>query len=185
MGYTKGTKIVLVILLLAIIAMSSFTYSYFQNVKTTKSVEEFDTNCFDIEYVSLTDGINLEKTYPIPDEEGLKLAPYTFKVTNICPYDMLVNVKLNMIKNTTLDAKYVKIALDKSLIIEPTLLSEFASVSYDEYKYIDSKLLKTVSLIPDETIEVDLRMWLDGDTPNSEGLNAYLSSKVEVEAYNK
>ena len=62
MGYTKGTKIVLVILLLAIIAMSSFTYSYFQNVKTTKSVEEFNTNCFDIEYVSLTDGINLEKT---------------------------------------------------------------------------------------------------------------------------
>ena len=185
MRYTKGARILLLTLLLAIILMSSITYSYFQNVKTTKSVEEFDTNCFNIEYVSLTEGIHLEKAFPISDDEGLALTPYTFKVTNICPYNMLVNVKLNMIKNTTLDPKYVKIAMSKSIAIEPTLLSEFATVSFDEYKYIDSKLIKTVSLIPDESIEVDLRMWLDGDTPSSEGGNATLTSKVEVEAYNK
>ena len=185
MEQIKYKKLWLVIIILLILIIIGFSFSYFQFRKTTESIKKFNTDCFDIKYQDKTKGINLEKAYPISDEDGLKTVPYKFSVTNICPYDMDLNIKLNMIRNTTLDSKYVKVSLGNDVKLKPTKLSDCKEVDYDNSKYIDSKILSSISLKQYQTIEIDFRMWVDQEAKDNEGSNAYMSSKIEVEGFNK
>ena len=93
MEQIKSKKMLIVILLLVILIFIGFSFSYFQYLKTTDSIKKFNTDCFDIKYTDKTEGINLQKAFPISDEEGLKTKPYSFSVTNTCPYDMNLNIK--------------------------------------------------------------------------------------------
>ena len=63
------------------------SYSLWNISVSQDKVNTAMTSCFDITYSSESSAINLEKQYPISDEAGSNLTPYTFKITNSCDID--------------------------------------------------------------------------------------------------
>ena len=129
--------------------------------------------------------INMEKTQPILDEEGLKLKPFSFKVKNNCEEYADYTINLEMLSETTLESKYVKIALsekgDKGVA---TKLD-----AYDEYKTLkgtgtkEGRQLKSGKLKPSEEKDYELRIWLDEDvTVEDDTMGKMYKSKIIVES---
>ncbi len=56
------------------------------------------TDCFEIEFME-GNAINLSKTYPVSDSEGMKNTLYTFMIKNIC--------------DSMAQSKYIKVILLK------------------------------------------------------------------------
>ncbi len=45
----------------------------------------------------------LDNTYPITDEEGKILTPYTFTITSLCESNAKYQINLEVLNNTTLE----------------------------------------------------------------------------------
>ena len=65
------------------------SYSMWIMTNSQDSVNAIETTnkCFNVELTSESDNIKLENAYPITDEAGSKLSPYSFKITNTCEWN--------------------------------------------------------------------------------------------------
>ena len=107
--------------------------------------------------------INLNGAFPISDQEGLLLEPYTFRVTNTGSLTARYQIRLlddeEMIReaeawNNILPRENIKVSIDGSL---PMLLSELETSGFMIYE----------SLLPSGQSSVhSIRMWIDGDSGN-------------------
>ncbi len=171
------------IICLVLIAVG-ITYAYWRLTKNQEGINIVNTACLDIDMVGLND-ILLEKAYPIDDESGLKLKPYTFTITNNCNNYTDYEISLEMLNETDLNSEFVKISLnesgDKGV---PTNLSEYKK--YSNLKISGTKegrTLKTSRLKPKEEKEYELRIWIDEDvTIENDTMNKYYESKIVVES---
>ncbi len=60
----------------------SCAYWKFTYTQTDKNIAI--SKCLKLEMSNESNAINLDNMYPISDEEGKKLTPYSFKITNTC-----------------------------------------------------------------------------------------------------
>ena len=72
----------IIFLLALIITLSSFSYAFFLSIDTFNN-NIATTECFNITLQDKND-IYLDKTYPLSEEEGTNLRPYTFTIKNVC-----------------------------------------------------------------------------------------------------
>ena len=131
------------------------------------TVSQTDTNritadCFEITLTNEKDMISLENAFPLYDEEGMKLTPYTFTIQNKCASYASYNINLELLDTVTednrLDPQYLKVVLDENTptilssneVVEPTLSNAYASYE-----------LTTGYLEQNEEKTYNLRLWLD------------------------
>ena len=119
------------------------------------------TSCFDITYSSEITAINLEKQYPISNEAGSKLVPYTFKITNNCDVNAYYKINLETLNTSNIDIKFMKASLNNE---NPKIISNYddTNTSLKEGKVANT--LKNGYLPAGGSISFDLRVWLDYDT---------------------
>ena len=182
----KEKKIIYVIIgIISVLLITiGVTYAYWILTRKQEGTNIVNTACLDIDMVGKND-ILLEKAYPILDEEGLKLKPYTFTITNNCEDYADYEISLEMLSETNLDSEFVKIALnekgDKGV---PTNLSEYKK--YTNLKISGTKegrTLKTSKLKPKEEKEYELRIWIDEDvTIEDDTMNKIYKSKIVVDS---
>ncbi len=60
-----------------------------------QSTNRITTGCFQVEFSELSSRIQLNNTYPVSDERGLKNVPYSFKIKNICDIKASCQITLN------------------------------------------------------------------------------------------
>ena len=77
MNSKKKTIIISIIILLILSAAIGISYAYWLLNLNQDSKNVVSTKCLNISFTE-GDAINLQKTYPMEDEEGKKLTPYTF-----------------------------------------------------------------------------------------------------------
>jgi len=173
-----GVSICLIILL-----SIGVSYSYWKYTYTADEVNNIDSTCFSL---SLSDSnpINLTNAYPITDDEGKELTPYTFTITNsgdnkTCAYANYT-VSLEMLNGTDLSSDYVAVWLNKgtSTSASVNLLSSYTkndTVYYSEDKtYSDdseniittgksteSRQLVTGGLAAGKSVTYTLGLWID------------------------
>ena len=70
------TSISVIAICIAFIGLS-YAYWYIRNIQDSTS--NATTGCFQVELINQSEEINLENAYPITDEEGLKLKPFSFR----------------------------------------------------------------------------------------------------------
>ena len=71
--------IVLFILILFMICIGiSYAYWYLTHIQS--GTNQVVTDCFDIEFIEESEAITLSKAYPMTDEEGSTLTPYTLSI---------------------------------------------------------------------------------------------------------
>ncbi len=137
--------------------------------------------CFNVSFTD-QNNISIEKAYPLLDEEGKKLTPYEFTITNNCDTYVKYDINLEILNNSTLtNMDYIKLMLDDET---PALVSSYdvttktlsnASTAYKiKMSYLNAKESKTYYL----------RLWLDENvTGETEGVqNNTFISKITVNA---
>ncbi len=183
----KRNILVLTVLLIGIIAIIGVSYALWILNLTQTGQNDIVSSCFNITFTD-KDNISLQKAYPIIDEEGKKLTPYEFTITNTCDSYASFNVNLEVLNTTTLtnnDAVKAMIsskANDTETEITTSLLSSYKTTTKTLDNAQTAFNLTTGYLNAKESKTYTLRLWLDENVGmNTEGVqNAKFSSKVVV-----
>ncbi len=119
------------------------------------------SECFDVSITSQENSINLQNTYPISNEKGKKLTPFTFTVTNMCETAASYSINLESLKGSTLSSEFLDIMLNNGEIKK---LNTYSSAKKVNSSSIESRELETGILGNKESRDYSLRLWIDYDT---------------------
>ncbi len=178
----KSKKIkVLIISILCILAITiGLSYGYYLLNKIQENNNIAGSKCFNLEFTNEKNAISLDNMYPISDEEGRKLTPYSFTITNTC--DMLAGytVNMEMLEGTTLNSKYLASLVNNGDI---KLLSSYDTAKTTISGSVESRTLDTNILTPGASKEYSISLWMDKSvTLADDAQNKILSAKVVIDA---
>lgn len=137
------------------------SYSLWNINVSQNNVNTAMTSCFDIIYSSESNAINLEKQYPISDEAGSKLTPYTFKITNNCDINAYYKINLETLNTSNIDTRFIKTSLNNT---NPQVINRYNETEVSLKNGKVSNTLKSGYLPVGGSVSFDLRVWLDYDT---------------------
>ena len=180
MEHKKKILIVLSILI-GISVLIGVSYALWIGTYMQEGSNKVASSCFNLSLTNEKNDIHLENAYPILDEEGKTLTPYSFTITNTCDLFASYTVNLEMLENTTLDSKYIRVMLNNEAIQN---LNEFESTTTTLSGSVDSRILAHGSLGSGDSVDYTLRLWLDEDITmeDTEVMNTLFRSKVVISA---
>ncbi len=170
-GGLLNKKIVIILLILTITITIGGSYAFWQITKTQTENNIISSGCLNITIDNQTNNILLNNAYPTKDSEGQNLDPFTFTITNHCNVKMDYEIGLEMLSDTNLESKYVKVLINE----QGTSGSSKLLNSYDnESKTIidgakegrillEGKLDPTTDNSNPSKKDYELRLWLDYD----------------------
>ena len=172
-------KIVLFLGIFALILISiGFSYAYWRFTKMQEKTNTATSGCFNIELTDQKDEINLTNAYPITDEQGLKLKPFSFTIHNNCSIFTHYYVNLEALEGTTLDSKWVATKVNSDAI---TTLDKFKTTTTKLDGSVNSHILAEGYLGADDTVDYSVSFWMDEDaTINDDVMNKVFKSKIVV-----
>ncbi len=177
----KNKKIkVLTISILCILTITiGLSYGYYLLNKVQENNNIAGSKCFNLEFTNEKNAISLDNMYPISDEEGRKLTPYSFTITNIC--DMLAGytVNMEMLEGTTLNSKYLDTMVNNE---EIKLLTNYESTNTVITGSTESRILAKGTLAYNDSIDYTVRLWMDKDVEDTESMNKLFKSKIVISA---
>ena len=177
----KKTKIAIISVVALLLLLFGVTYAYWFITKLQTNNNIISSACLDITLDNESEAISLNNQYPISDEEGMKLVPYTFTVTNNCNTSIDYQVALEAIgdKVTAINSSAIKVALDNRLNVY-TAYSEVTPTigeSYESRSIGYARLAASGS--EGSSVTHELRIWIDENAPISES-NKTFQSKISV-----
>ncbi len=181
-------KMVILLIVIGVVLTSTFVASIAYNSIGGKQefANTFTSGCLNISLEDKSGAINLSKTKPISDVEGLETPGYTFTVTNNCHEDANYQINLETLldpsQETTLQDQYVRVAIKSDSndylitdLSENTVLDtpsiEGAKKAYN---------LTSGTLKEDEIKTFTLKEWMDYDTTKEQGASKSFQSKISV-----
>ena len=176
----KKVMIMLISILLLIIGVVTFSYAYWRLIYTQTGVNKVISSCFSMELANEKNSITLDSAYPISDEKGKALTPYSFTITNTCDLFASYTINLEMLEGTTLDSKYVKTMINSEAIAN---LNSLETTDTSIEGATESRVLFKGSLGSGDSIDYTLRIWMDSETPPTEDtMNKIFQGKITVTA---
>ena len=139
-----------------------------------------ESKCFDLSITNKENNISLDNAYPISNDKGKSLTPYTFTVTNTCDITAEYSVNLEILKDSTLSSKFVDVMLENNGIKEINLLSNFDKADKVNTSSIESRKLTTGILKSRESKDYSLRLWIDYNTTLEDLNNEIKSFKSKI-----
>ena len=139
-------------------------------------------SCLNLTLTKEENVINLENAYPIYDEEGKSLTPYSFTITNTCDMFASFIVQLEMTKSSTLPSKYVRVMVNNEQILN---LNEYEeSTEYVNKDTTEARILTRGSLGNGDSEDYTLRLWIDSDVDQftTDAIGKILSAKITITA---
>ena len=131
--------------------------------------------CFDLSFTEAND-ISLVNAYPMTDEEGKTLTPYTFTIKNKCSDYASYQVNLEVLNNSTLDSSYVKSEFNDrvKLVSAYPVTTKTLNNASTAYKLIQGYLN------PNESITYNLKLWIDYNSTADQSANKTYESKITI-----
>ena len=166
-----------------LILLIGVSYAYWRLTLTQTGTNQIASSCFSITLTNEQNAINLQKAYPILDEEGKKLTPYTFTIKNNCDTYASYTINLELLntvaEESRLSAGFIKAMIDEET---PFLLNTTPATTTLENAY-ESYTLTTGYLDANEERNYSLRLWMDGSvTIEDDAMNKQLESKITITA---
>ena len=127
----KKKFIWIVVAILIVGAILGSSYAFWVITVEQKNKNLVNSQCFKLSFLESTNAISLLEGYPMSDEDGSSLTPYTFQIKNECSAKAKYTLRLEIDDTTTMNEKYLKSRLNTKSIrkiseleeIEPTLES--------------------------------------------------------------
>ena len=179
----KKTVITVTSIVAILLVIIGVTYAYWLVTKTQTNQNVISSGCLDISLTGEKNDIELTDQFPMSDEDGMKLTPYEFTVTNNCNTSVDYQVNLESIGDSTnaIKASAIKVALNDEIKLltaggnaEPTV-----SGAYESNMILYGTLAGSSEETEDDTITYELRIWIDENAPISEQ-NKTFQSKISV-----
>jgi len=163
------------------LSVVGISYAYWILTYQQTGINKLATSCFSLSLTNEKNDINLTDAYPILDEDGEKLTPYSFTVTNTCDLFASYTVNLEVLENSTLPIEYVKVMVNKE---QMKTLNQYETTTTTITGAKNSKILASGSLGAGDSEEYSIRLWMDEnvtiDSPNS--MNQLFTSKIVISA---
>ena len=173
-------------LLITVTILIGVTYAYYRLYKTQTNDNVIGTrSCLDTSFTEDTSEIILSDAFPIDDSAGLQEDPFSFTLTNNC--DSYVDVQITLYSeyrtstsSTYLKDDYVKVNLSPKGATTGTsnILSSLSLGDIDTTR--KAYILEETGLKGNETKSYDLRLWMNSETTNEQGLNKTWKGKIIV-----
>ena len=175
----KVPVIILAICLLALLCIG-LSYAWWRYTAIQDKTNVGISKCLKLELTNQSDEINLTNMYPITDEEGRKLTPYTFTLTNTCTMSAEYTLNMEMLEGTTLNSKYLAIMVNNGNI---NLLSSYDTATTVIDGSTESRTIDTGILMPNGSKDYSISLWMDKSvTLSDDAQNKTFKSKVVVNA---
>lgn len=157
----KKYKISLIIIGIMLLFVTAIGTGYGVWVSTKKNNEKSSTtlNCFKV-YFSDNGIIEMKNITPVVNEEGMETSPYTLTITNICEDTKELQVRLNTLKESTVDTSALTIVAAGNITTDMTLYDNLPTVKTTE-DVIKSKLIGLIKIEPNATIRTNIKLWFD------------------------
>lgn len=163
------------------------SYALWQLTFTQSGTNVITTGCLKLTLTDEADAINLTGATPTSDEDGKKLEPYTFTLTNICTAETnyVVNLETLSSDGKILADNYVRANLNDGS--NEVFLDNLLETHVNEEKVI-SDAIKAYKLYQGklgsrEKISFNLRLWMSEDTEAiDEVMEASWQGKITVTA---
>lgn len=164
-----------VITLLLIIGTS---LAFYQMVNTQTGENLVETGCFDVRITNQENAINLENAYPISDEKGKSLTPFTFTLANNCNVTGKYTVNLEVLKDSTMSTSFVKTMVNNGTINK---LDTLPKADTKNSGSIEARTIATGILTPNSTVDYSVSLWMDENVTIEDGaMGTVLKSKIVV-----
>ena len=175
-------KLGLLVLTICLISMVAIGVSYawwrFTAIQTEKNTAV--SKCLKLELTNESDAISIANMYPISDEDGRKLTPYTFTLTNTCTVSAAYKLNMEMLEGTTLNSKHIAVMVNDGNI---NLLSSFDEATTVIDGSTESRTLDTGILSPNGSKDYSVSIWMDKSvTLEDDAQNKVFKSKIVVNA---
>ena len=147
--------------------------------KDDKAENSIMSECFKA-YFSNTDTIEMRNVKAVINEEGKETSPYTLTITNICDTEKELQLRLNILNDTTVDTKSLVINATGHIEHNEKLYNELDRTKTTEKNVKESKLVGQLKISPNETIRTNIKLWFnEKKDPNLEK-NGYLKARFEL-----
>lgn len=154
------TLVFIGILFLGVSALATGYGVYLSTNDDSQNNEATTLNCFKV-YFSNTDTIELKNINPIVNEDGNETSPYTLTITNICEEAKELQLRLNVLNETTFDIKALTLNAVGNIEVDTILYSNLANTKTTDENVLQSKLIGKVTIKPNETVRTNIRIWFD------------------------
>ena len=176
----NNKKMIIIGIVLLLILGIGFSYAWWRYTVIQDNPNTAMSKCLSIELSNQANEINLTNMYPISDEEGRKLTPFTFTLTNTCTMSAKYTLNLEMLEGTTLNSKYLAVLVNKGNI---KLLSDYDTAKTVIDGSTESRTLDTGVLQAKGSKDYSIALWLDKSvTLADDAQNKVFKSKVVVDA---
>ena len=166
-------SISLVLIILLGIGISYAMWNISVSQDTTNMAE---TKCFDLSITNQENNIFLDNAYPISNDKGKSLTPYTFTVTNTCDITTQYNINLEVLNSSTLSSKFINVMFEGNI----NLLSSYDPTDKVNTSSIESRKLTTGILKSQESKDYTLRLWIDYNTTLEDLNNEIKTFKFKI-----
>ena len=175
----RKSKLSLIILgLFIILASIGLSYAYWRFIFISDKANKGTSGCFNLEMTDQKDEINLGSTYPITDEEGLKLKPFSFTLKNTCTIFAHYYVNMEMLEGTTLNSKWVAVRVNSEVI---STLDTFKETNTSMKNSTESRTIAEGYLSAGDSVDYTISFWMDEDaTINDDVMNKVFKSKIII-----
>ena len=139
-------------------------------------------SCLNLTLTKEENVINLQNAYPIYDEEGRTLTPYSFTITNTCDIFASFVVQLEMTSHSTLPTQYIRAMVNNEEILN---LNEYEeSTEYVDSDTTEARILARGALGEGDSEDYTLRLWIDSDVDQftTDAIGKTLSAKITITA---
>ena len=176
----NNKNIIIIVIVLLLILGLGFSYAWWRYTVIQDKTNVAVSKCFSIELANQANEINLTNMYPITDEEGRKLTPYTFTLKNTCTMSAKYTLNLEMLEGTTLNSNYLAVLVNNKDI---KLLSSYNTATTVIDGSTESRTLDTGTLAPNGSKDYSIFLWMDKSvTLSDDSQNKVFKSKVVVDA---
>lgn len=154
-------------------------YGVWIATKDTTSYNTTTLNCFKA-YFSNGDEIEMSNIDSVVNEEGMEASPYTITVTNVCETKKELQVRLNVLEETTVDTTALTVTAAGNIDQPITLYKNLSNVKATEKNVVQSKLIGLIQVEPNETVRTNIKLWFDERKSPTIPRDAILKAKFEL-----
>jgi len=135
-------------------------YGLWRSKQKTDTKIATDIECFKV-YFSKEGDITFQNIIPVLENEGKKTSPYTITVTNICNATKTLDIRLNILKESTIKSDSLSINATGSINIDSIYYNDLKTAKSTQQDVSHSKLIGQIEISPNETIRTNIKLWFN------------------------
>ena len=135
-------------------------YGLWLSINNNENHKSQEIECLNV-YYSDSSEINLFNIKKMSNESGKETSPYTITISNKCKEEQTIQLRLNILNGNTVDLSSLSIMADGYMELPSTLYESLNATKSKKENIVNSKLISTSKIAPNESIRTNIKIWFD------------------------